>query len=80
MLPLWEPEEQRRKWGAHGGRSGSSFSPGLFIRKNHATHCSKTSCTCGEKKREAGGQEIAEQQSEKSTKAYEEAKENMRKL
>lgn len=45
MLPLWEPEEQRRRWGAHGGRSGLSFSPGRFIRKNQATHCSRTSWT-----------------------------------
>lgn len=45
MLPLCDPEEQRRRWGAQGGRSGSSLSPGRFIRRNHATHCSKTSRT-----------------------------------
>lgn len=52
MLPLWEPEEQRRRWGAQGGLSGLSFSPGRFMRKNHATHCSKTSCTYRAKIRE----------------------------
>jgi hypothetical protein len=45
MLPLWELEEQRRRWGAQGGRSGSSLSPGRFIRRNHATHCSRTTLT-----------------------------------
>lgn len=62
MLPLWEPEEQRRKWGAHGGRSGSSFSPGRFIRRNQATHCSRTSCTCREKQSLVQYHSIAEQE------------------
>ncbi|TNN42650.1 hypothetical protein EYF80_047147 [Liparis tanakae] len=62
MLPLTEPEEQRRRWGAQGGRSGSSLSPGRFIRRNHATHCSNTSCTWGEEAEEEGEEEDEEAQ------------------